>query len=1073
MAIRSEPYLINDVAEDSMQTSLAPDERLTPLGPKPHPEYIQLAGLWDEAGAKVGLALGRLIKPIGRNDYGSAYRRFSDTLKQRQLQEREALELAKKHEVKQTELEETFRGVDGVERRYQLRPIPRHKPASLRSGGLYHEFEAVDNATGQPFGLFRDRQEAEAHIKEAYGHTDAPKAEPALIEEPDLRPERARTVVEEEVGADEYVRWRTLGTEELDTMREGVTRVTQPQDGLLGGVRVIGKRGDEKIPDEGNIYSIIENTAAALEKNFARLGDEEIKTITNQQTRALANLLGKNDDTIKSFFFSGGFQLKNASPGHLAAIMVAGKDLLVKEIQILDELTVVARNKETNTTETKIAWMRQSEYVANLLNAYRGKVTDIARAQQAFKMSASTDKDLMNLNIREIVDRVGGEDQIDDAIEAYALLPEGNLPGKTNYLRQLTKWQKFTNSMHEMWVNSLLSGWFTHTKNFVGVAATISLDIAATGVTATRQAVVGGTGKPFGFMRDDRDVKFGDLGAEIFASVMSTREAMRAAGRAFWLREDPIEGAEMSIVAGIGHNNPDALSAEGLQWGGFAGTAANWFGNLVTLGRAPTRMLQAEDGWWKTIAYRKELWKDAWHQGRAKNLQGEEFDEFVADFVMNPPAAAAAAAKKQAKYVTLQSDMEGALLHGQKAVRGWAGRTVIPFYKTPTNAILYVGDHSPVARWMKRYKDAKKQGGKEFAKARSRMQIGMGITALLIHMYTSDKIEWTGNLSSDPALRRAHLRMGRKPYSVRIGNTYVNYNFIEPISSIIGLVADAFEIMNHKDTDERTAAEVGLALAGVIGYNLTNKTFMTGLSGFIEAVNEPDGYHGSKFMTNYMKGLVPGSAAWNDWKRIIDDVERLRLTFRDEYFARLPGLSETLPPRRDLWGRVSSYSRIRSDYAPNPVDKEIVRLNLPLSEHPTSIEYGGKDFPLQHAEVDFLHMRAGTVAYETLHKIIAGKNTKAAQAYAKLRKSSENGNELASQQMQTMIRNVINDARIQAEADLLGSNNALVESPWNYQEWPGGPTHNMIRDELQGAIDEENEKIRNQLEEINTTGAAQ
>jgi len=1058
MALKSDPTLLNDRAEDYPSPNLS----LSPPAPgsEQTPERIQLAGWADEIGSYIGLGLGRLIKPVGRNTYGNTYRRYTDKMLQKSLQDEEAAELAVKHEVRQAELEETFEGVDGITRKFDVR--------KGTGGGMYNQYEAFNAATGEVFGTFPTRKAAINHINDNYAPL-TPSTRGDFVPEEEVPPSAARTEpspTEEMEAADAYTPWETLGDPELDMIVSGITNRPVVDDGMVGGVRVrsrdesIAKGNippgmEQKIPDEGNIYGLLSSTSGALESHFAKMGKEEVKHIAHEQTRAMANLLGVNERGLKNFFFRDGFNLSKADPGYMAAVMVAGRDHLVASIRTLDRLTKKAQGLNA-TIEMKLQWRQQAEYVANLQQAYRGKRTEIARALSALRVPSADDAAMLDMNYKELLDGMGGVDQLDHVINEYASLPT-DVPARLKHLRSLTNWQRFSNATHELWVNSLLSGWFTHTKNFVGVAATISLDISNSAFTATRQA-------PYALFGKHRDVTFSDVGAEIFGAVMSTREAARAGARAFWLREDPISGAEMSVVqrshAEQQGRRLDAISGAGLQWSGGWATFADYAGNAVTLGRAPVRMLQLEDAWWKVIAYRKQLWVEGFQAARSQGKQGADFEEFVADFVMNPTAAASKRAKEKAKFVTLQSDMEGWLLNGQKFFGGhWIGRSVVPFYKTPTNAVLYVADHSPIAPFMKRWTTAMEQGGAEKAAATSRWLMGSGIMGMLYLMYKSDRFEWTGNLSSDHELRAAHKRMGRKPYHVRTGDTYFNYNFIEPISTIVGLIADGFEIMEHRDTDERTRTEIGLALIGVVGYNLTNKTFMTGLSAFIEAVNEPDGPMGARFAKNYLKGLVPGSAHWNDWKRATDDIERLRLTFHDEYLARLPGFSKNLPPRRDLWGRAVTGNRVRSDYEPNPVDEELVRLQHGPERHPTSLEIKGIAFDLEHKEVDWYHKRAGGLAFTALKRLLKSKD------YRIMQEASQAGNLIASKQCVTAIQNKINAARIQAQIDLFGEPGKQVESPWNYTD-ENGRKQNHLKDEYDEKKDKRDGEIQEELDEI-------
>ena len=83
------------------------------------------------------------------------------------------------------------------------------------------------------------------------------------------------------------------------------------------------------------------------------------------------------------------------------------------------------------------------------------------------------------------------------------------LPNGLTWCEQPLERKSFFNGVHEMWINSLLSGWFTHLKNTAGVTAAIVLDTTELAVTAARQA-------PDGLGGRERDVTFGDVQAHLF-----------------------------------------------------------------------------------------------------------------------------------------------------------------------------------------------------------------------------------------------------------------------------------------------------------------------------------------------------------------------------------------------------------------------------------------------------------------------------------------------------------------------------------------------------------------------------
>lgn len=111
-----------------------------------------------------------------------------------------------------------------------------------------------------------------------------------------------------------------------------------------------------------------------------------------------------------------------------------------------------------------------------------------------------------------------------------------------------------------------------------------------------------------------------------------------------------------------------------------------------------------------------------------------------------------------------------------------------------------------------------------------------------------------GGGPSDPKLRANLERQGWQPYSIKFGDTYVSIKRLEPFSTIIGLSADLVEIATQGD--ETKTAEAAAALGMAFSKNVTSKTWMTGLSNLLEAVENPDRY-GAKTIESLVRTVIP------------------------------------------------------------------------------------------------------------------------------------------------------------------------------------------------------------------------
>lgn len=983
-------FELQDVQSEYDQTPVLDAERLVPLDQtKQTTEYTadeyQVAGVYDSISSGLARTLGRGL--TGRSTFGRAHAKMVKRLQDRKDAEAAAAKAAQD-------------------------PAVRFKVEESAGG-----FEAIDIPSDRVLGRYATAAEAEAFVlrlqegraallRQRRGEDLGPPQPTQAADEAPLSPS-----IESEMHRDGgYREWLEFGDDTMDAWRAGIRAKTIPVDGVIAGMRVTGTQPgmETKIPDEGDIYSIIAATAKQIEAKLAALGKSEQKIITLEETRLTADLFGENPDKLKRRLFGGRIDL--SEPGALAAHMIASRDLLVSEIRVLDELgdfASGARPHNHSTEQVQAQWLEQAELVANLQRAFKGAQTDIARALSAFRIPARDDPVLLQRDYAELVEQAGGSHKLASVIDGYR--KEKDLARRANQVRQLGKTARILDGVHEVWINSMLSGTRTTMKNTVGGWAQIVADIGEGYGAAAMQA-------PKVMWGGERSVTFTDVQAKVFGEMMALRAATSAAGRAFWLREAPQAGGEMTIISGQNSFRPDAISAENWNVSNKMGARAiNIFGNLVTLGRAPTRLLQMGDAFNKTVAYQGKLWEEAYRAARLEGKKGEDLEDFIVDFFLEPPDEVAERALEFAKYVTLQTDFKpgGGLKLGQKLAGMRFGRLVVPFYKTPVNSVLYVGERSPFAPMMaKRFWGPMKQGGAARATALSRMSAGTAFMVWLGMEY--DAGNFTGGISSNKDIRKAYERRGIKPYHMRIGDTWYNYNLLEPFSTLVGLVGDAMEVIAHRDTDDRTATEVWIGTAGVIGYNLQNKTFMAGLNAALEAMGNPSRY-GDKLIKSFQRSMYPGSAALKDFRLIRDDLKRLRADLADIYRAQLPGLSEELQPRLDLWGRPTNYSWFDSPYRPNKVDEELARLRLGLSPHPMSLS---KEIGLMPEEVTWFHERAGKLAFKNLSDLMNPK-TDAGKLYAKLKKMSEQGVSSASEKCKAAIRKILNKAREVARSELV------------------------------------------------------
>ena len=810
----------------------------------------------------------------------------------------------------------------------------------------------------------------------------------------------------------------------------------------------VGARGDVKIPDEGSIHATIENISQQYHRS-GDITDATRGTVTQEVSEELAATLGMDPkaliEAVLNYKDTGG--VPYVSGANLSETIMAVRNLFYTEMSKLDALAEKASSSAASS-EDLLNFRQQLDLASQLQLNVKGIQTEVGRSLGVYrypidpKAGARRDLDMEN-----ILQQFGGEADIRDLLKAYQQLPAGGPRAK--FIQRAKPVQRFTNALYEWWINMLLSSPITHVKNF-----------GAAGLTTFAEIPVGLTAATYGTARRtltnyEGGITYGDVYAKAFGQLMSMGEALGAAGHAYRTGKPEIAGSKLTVGPGVnaGRRTP-AISGEAFGASGWAGDFIDVIGSATTMWRLPTRALEFEDTFWKVAAQRGSLWEQAWREARTRGLKGEEASNFMSEFMFNPPAAAIKDADDLARKVTLQDFLENTPGREiQKLARWGPMRWFVPFIKTPYNALTFAVEHSPLAFWTKRYRDAVNSGDPvKMHTANSRMALGWGAAAVV--GYHAHMGHITGGGPTDAGQRASLYRQGWRPYSILIGGNYYSYHGAEPYSTIIGIVADMVEIYQSGMVEGDDAEELWTATMFAFSKNLTNKTFMEGFSNLMSAMADPD-RHAGGVLKNFVRSAVPRSVATvtkildpqmrtsvahaempDELKRIPAKVRLQKypeLSSRypefawladqvDRIVAQTPGWSDTLVPKHDLWGKPVFYADAlgpsfmspiyRSAFKPNKLDKELYRLKYPESEHPDR----WNNVPLTGEELEFFQKRAGKYSKKDVTFLINRPDYKMSRKMAI--DTNQPPDSDRNMKLRARIRRTIRNARSRAFRDL-------------------------------------------------------
>ena len=614
-------------------------------------------------------------------------------------------------------------------------------------------------------------------------------------------------------------------------------------------------------PDEvkNAIDAIAENEDAFMEarRGVVKFGSD------GAELRALAEETGLTEDQLISRKKGSAF---NAETAYAARIL---------NQESATDLVKLAKKAQGNTASPNDFYNFEkalTKHVA-IQEQLAGITAEAGRALRQFRETARSEEALQAKAIGEYV-QAKGKDTIE---EMAVLISNLDTPEQIAKFSKDALKPKFKDKLQEAWINALLSSPSTHIVNVVSNGI-----VAATRMPEYAVASLIGAGR-----KGSDKVSFTETGGRVYGSMYGFLDGIRAFKDALIdpkSIDDPLTKLELQRQNSI----------SGIK------------GEII---RLPGRFLTAEDQLFKSVGYRQELWGQALRKAKAEGKGIKRAYEIMDDPAKNFPDIQLKA-QETARYQTFTNPLgsTGQKVQGIINNHPWT-RYIAPFVRTPVNIVKYAGERTPFGIFAKSYKDAIKKGGAEADLARAR--VALGSTAMAsVSMLANDGLI-TGRGPADYRENNVLRETGWQPYSIRVGDTYYAYNRFEPVGILFGLAADWADIYKYanKSFTEENGPELG-KLAAMLGAsfteNITNKTFLTGVSDFINVMFNPDRY-GERSIQRFMGSFVPTASYYV--RKAEDPIMRDAQNLTDQYLNRIPGLSTELPAKRNVFGEVRTFTK--------------------------------------------------------------------------------------------------------------------------------------------------------------------
>lgn len=686
---------------------------------------------------------------------------------------------------------------------------------------------------------------------------------------------------------------------------------------------------------------IVQTLAKVAQQNrpsiMAQRRGDESGVLSDKELNSLASDLGlRGNEQIDMW--------KKRLPGEAAnaeTVMLMKSYLTQSALKLKKLAKNVAGNEDASPSE-KIEFSKAYAEHIEVYDSFMGVRAEAGRAMRAFGLKTEVDMSFTDtlahieagMDINRIAETINNTSTVGGVSQAI----EATRPGAI---------QRIGNALHEVWINSILSGIKTQIVNTTGGA----LQIGMHRVDLAVGALMGRN--PFNKeMPNEADYIAVDevLGAG-FAQISVLQEAMHAAMKV------AKTGEQYSGMTGTAGGSKLEVQTEAISSKAFGfdeasplGRAADMMGTVI---RVPTeRVMGGVDGFMRVLGEHQSIYEQAFRMARQAERSGDktadEAKAYLQDLIENPTPQMMDVAVEFSKRAVFQTDTSFTRKASAFFQELPAGRWIVPFIRTPMNLVTQAFlERSPLGLINANIRADLIAGGARGQLARSRLATGTALAVSFYSMAYNGQI--TGSEPQDKATRDAWRLAGVKARSFKFDNSdgtvsYVSYDRLEPFSFIFGAAADIAamqkDVIQRADYREEALETDKMITSIILGLtnNVLDKTFMVGLQDAMTALTR-GGESFERWARNYVASTVPFSGLRRDLTKFNDDTIRISETVSEDIAKNMLAMSENLPERLDIFGNGVRYDHIlgiwKEQYkTTNKVKLEVLRITESIGQIP-------------------------------------------------------------------------------------------------------------------------------------------
>lgn len=660
----------------------------------------------------------------------------------------------------------------------------------------------------------------------------------------------------------------------------------------------------DTIESEDDIKSVIAHMA---EKNKSQIDEARRGVVGDEQLKGLADDLGQTPE-----FIEGMLSRKEGdamSPEHVLASRQVIEQSAVKLKSLADK---VASGDASD--KDKFNFSRQFQFHEEFMAQFMGMRAEFGRGLRAFGIPQTTDSIELD-RMMEVMTQVDRKMDINSLANDISMLDTATGINMNVQAKTMSKMRLGFDSVYEVYINSILSGFKTHYINAAGSAMRIGADAIDTKIAA----YMGHWDVP----AEDVILK-DEWKAGMIADLTGFAESFKVAGQVAKSGE-PYQGVQKldnmdmrSITSDMYGVNPDSL----------LGGSIDFIGSVL---RSPTeRLMGGTDAFFRKMSERSKIARLAYREANAisqrNGLNQEKSLALLNDLIQNPTETMRREATEYSMDVTFQTPLgemgqKFQKLTNHKNAPGL--RYIFPFVKTPAN-LMKQGflERTPAGFLFEKYRKDIMDGGSKGQMARSKMATGTALATSVYMMASQGTI--TGSQPQDREVAQARKQAGWRPYSFvvenEIGETeYISYKRMEPFSYILGSMADMHENLNESqymvlgEEDDEKIERLLTASTIAMAENTLDRTFMTGMQDIMNVWTDP-GRYGTRYIKSRINAHIPFAGLRRDISRIEDETIRTSKTIWEYIEVNTPLLRTNLPPALNSLGQEIKYDAVMNPW---------------------------------------------------------------------------------------------------------------------------------------------------------------